>query len=86
MSRCPELSGFTETNDTFIDVAIELSEQALLAALDDGGVKPWDVDIVFSATVTGLAPPTLDAPLMTREGPKGDRRGRKHVGPTGGCS
>ena len=72
MSRYAELSGFTEANDTFIDVALELSEQALLAALDDAKLKPSDVDVVFSTTVTGLAVPTLDARLMTRVGLRDD--------------
>jgi alkylresorcinol/alkylpyrone synthase len=72
VSRYPELSGFTEANDTFIDVALELSEQALLAALDDAKVDPSDVDVVFSTTVTGLAVPTLDARLMTRVGLRQD--------------
>jgi alkylresorcinol/alkylpyrone synthase len=72
MSRYSELSGFTEANDTFIDVALDLSEQALLAALDDAKVRPSDVDAVFSTTVTGLAVPTLDARLMTRVGLRQD--------------
>jgi alkylresorcinol/alkylpyrone synthase len=72
VSRYATLSGFTEANDTFIDVALDLSEQALLAALDDAGLTPSDVDAVFSTTVTGLAVPTLDARLMTRVGLRQD--------------
>ncbi len=72
LSRYSKLSGFTEANDTFIDVALDLSEQALLAALDDAKIKPADVDAVFSTTVTGLAVPTLDARLMTRVGLRQD--------------
>jgi alkylresorcinol/alkylpyrone synthase len=72
VSRYPELSGFTEANDTFIDVALELSEQALLAALEDAKVKPSDVDVVFSTTVTGLAVPSLDARLIARVGLRQD--------------
>lgn len=72
VSQYPELSGFTEANDTFIDVALDLSEQALLAALDDANLTPSDVDAVFSTTVTGLAVPSLDARLMTRVGLRQD--------------
>jgi alkylresorcinol/alkylpyrone synthase len=72
VSRYPKLGGFTEANDAFIDVALELSEQALLAALDDAQVDPSEVDAVFSTTVTGLAVPSLDARLITRVGLRQD--------------
>src|ERR1700735_1058214 len=48
------LSGFTEANDKFIEVALTLGERAILAALDAADVKPDEVDMVFSTTVTGL--------------------------------
>jgi alkylresorcinol/alkylpyrone synthase len=72
LSRYSELNGFTEANDTFIDVATELSERALLSALDAARVEPSDIDIVFSTTVTGLAVPTLEARLVTRMGLRPD--------------
>ncbi|MDI3314099.1 MAG: type III polyketide synthase [Mycobacterium sp.] len=72
ISRYPELNGFTDANDAFINVATELSEQALLSALDVAGIEPADVDIVFSTTVTGLAVPTLEARLATRVGLRPD--------------
>ena len=72
MSRYTELNGFTEANVAFIDVAIDLSERALLSALDAANMKPSDVDIVFSTTVTGLAVPTLEARLATRVGLRPD--------------
>jgi alkylresorcinol/alkylpyrone synthase len=68
LSRYTELSGFTDANDAFIDVALELSERALLSALAAANLDPSEVDIVFSTTVTGLAVPTLDARLATRVG------------------
>jgi alkylresorcinol/alkylpyrone synthase len=67
-----ELSGFTEANDTFIEVALELGERAMLSALDEAKTKPADVDIVFSTTVTGLAVPTLEARLASRIGLRPD--------------
>src|SRR5277367_2255029 len=67
-----ELSGFTEANDVFIQTAMELGERALLSALDAAQVKPAEVDIVFSTTVTGLAVPTLEARLATRIGLRPD--------------
>jgi alkylresorcinol/alkylpyrone synthase len=67
-----ELSGFTESNDIFIETALELGERALLSAFDAAKVKPSDVDIIFSTTVTGLAVPTLEARLATRVGLRPD--------------
>ena len=72
LARYRELSGFTEANDAYIEVALDLAEQALLAALDEAKVKPSEVDIVFSTTVTGLAVPTLEARLAARVGLRQD--------------
>lgn len=72
LSRYGELSGFTEANSAFVDVALDLGEQALLAALDDAKIRPSEVDVVFSTTVTGLAVPTLEARLANRVGLRQD--------------
>jgi alkylresorcinol/alkylpyrone synthase len=72
LSRYGQLSGFTEANEIFVETALELGERALLSAFDTAGVKPSDVDIVFSTTVTGLAVPTLEARLATRVGLRPD--------------
>lgn len=66
------LSGFTEANDIYIDVAMTLAERAILAALDSADVRPTEVDVVFSTTVTGLAVPTVEARLATRIGLRPD--------------
>lgn len=72
LSEYGTLSGFTEANDAYVEVALDLAEQALLAALDQAKVKPSEVDIVFSTTVTGLAVPTLEARLAARVGLRQD--------------
>lgn len=72
LPRYRELSGFSEANDAYLEVALDLGEQALVAALDRAKVKPSEVDIVFSTTVTGLAVPTLEARLATRVGLRPD--------------
>ena len=72
LSQYGQLSGFTESNDIFIETALELGERALLSAFDAAKVKPAEVDIVFSTTVTGLAVPTLEARLATRIGLRPD--------------
>lgn len=72
LSRYGQLSGFTEANETYLEVALELGERALLSALHNAKIKPSEVDIVFSTTVTGLAVPTLEARLATRVGLRPD--------------
>src|SRR6201994_2722723 len=72
LSEYGQLSGFTEANEVFVETALELGERALLSAFDAAKVKPSDVDIVFSTTVTGLAVPTLEARLATRVGLRPD--------------
>ena len=54
----PALDGFTGANDAFIEVAVELGEQAVDEALDAWPAStPSDVDLVVSTTVTGVAAP-----------------------------
>jgi alkylresorcinol/alkylpyrone synthase len=72
LDRMERLSGFTEANEAYLDVALDLAEQALLQALDKANVAPSEVDIVFSTTVTGLAVPTLEARLAARVGLRQD--------------
>jgi alkylresorcinol/alkylpyrone synthase len=72
LSRYRELTGFTEANAAYVEIALDLAEQAFLKALDEAKVKPSEVDIVFSTTVTGLAVPTLEARLAGRVGLRQD--------------
>ena len=66
------MTGFTEANAAYLDVAMELGERAIRKALDAAGLQPSDVDIVFSTTVTGLVVPTLEARLAGRIGLRPD--------------
>jgi alkylresorcinol/alkylpyrone synthase len=63
---------FTQANNTFIEVALDLGERAILSALEAANVEPDEVDVVFSTTVTGLAVPTLEARLASRIGLRPD--------------
>jgi alkylresorcinol/alkylpyrone synthase len=72
IERYTQLSGFTEANQAYLEVALDIGERALLSALDTAKIRPSDVDIVFSTTVTGLAVPTLEARLAGRIGLRPD--------------
>ncbi|CAJ1496968.1 type III polyketide synthase [[Mycobacterium] burgundiense] len=72
LERYRELRDFTEANQTYLNVALELSESALRNALATAQITPDEVDIIFSTTVTGLAVPTLDARLAARIGLRPD--------------
>jgi predicted naringenin-chalcone synthase len=68
LSRYPKLSGFTEANDAYIEVAVDLSEQAVLSALAEAGIEPDEVDTIVMVSSTGIAVPTVDARLISRIG------------------
>ena len=72
MDRYKRLSGFTEANAAYLEVALELGAKAIRSALDTAGLAPEDVDVVFSTTVTGVAVPTVEARLAAELGMRPD--------------
>lgn len=72
LSRYPELSGFTEANDTYIEVAVELGQRAVRSALESAHVGPDEVDAIVFVSSTGVAVPTVDARIAARIGLRPD--------------
>ena len=68
LERYPRLTGFTEANAAYFEVATELGTQAVRSALEAAHVDPEDVDAIVAVSSTGVAVPTIDATIATRVG------------------
>ncbi|ACU71023.1 chalcone and stilbene synthase domain protein [Catenulispora acidiphila DSM 44928] len=66
------LDSVDRTNDTYIEHATELGEQAVASALRQAGVAAEDVDLFVTTSVTGVSVPSLDARLVPRLGMRPD--------------
>ncbi|CAN5400077.1 3-oxoacyl-[acyl-carrier-protein] synthase III C-terminal domain-containing protein [soil metagenome] len=72
IERYADPTTFTKSNDLFIQVAVDLTEQALRDALDRAGLVPADVDYLMFTSVTGISAPSVDALLVARLGLRPD--------------
>ena len=71
MEDYPNLT-FGEANNAFIRVGTDLGAEAIEQALQQVGLDPQDIDVIFTTTVTGVATPSLDARLVNRLGLRSD--------------
>jgi len=57
-----------QANDAWIEVALDIGEQALCRAMVSAGIQPQELSALFVTSVTGIAAPSLDARLINRMG------------------
>jgi alkylresorcinol/alkylpyrone synthase len=57
---------WSERNEIYVNVALELSERAARDALARAGLTPRDLDAIYYVSTTGLATPSLDSWLIKR--------------------
>ncbi len=57
-------SGFGQSNDAWIEGALQLGQKAIASALDRAGLTTSDVSAIFFASTTGIATPSIDARLV----------------------
>ncbi len=62
------LQRWGQANDAWIEVGLQIGEQALCRALAGARIEPNELSAIFVTSVTGIAAPSLDARLVNRMG------------------
>lgn len=63
-----EAHSFSEANEVYAEVALQLAEEASRQAIDRAGIALGDIGMVIFVSSTGIVTPTLDAKLIQRLG------------------
>ena len=67
-----KLDSFSDANDAFIRVAVDVGAEAVQNTLEPLGMTLRDVDHVFFMSTTGIATPSIDARIFNRLGVRPD--------------
>ncbi len=67
-----KLDSFSDSNDAFIRVAVDVGAEAVQNTLEPLGMTLRDVDHVFFMSTTGIATPSIDARIFNRLGVRSD--------------
>ncbi len=61
-----KLRDFGESNDLWIEAALELGERAIASALERAGLTTDDLSAIYFVSITGISSPSIDALLVNR--------------------
>jgi alkylresorcinol/alkylpyrone synthase len=72
LAEYARMGSFTEANDAWIRVGVDVGARAIEDALARAGLGVGDIDAFWLTSVTGVATPSLDARLINRLGFRAD--------------
>jgi alkylresorcinol/alkylpyrone synthase len=72
LAEYARMGSFTEANDAWIRVGVDVGARAIEDALARAGLGVGDIDALWLTSVTGVATPSLDARLINRLGFRAD--------------